>query len=52
MKRFEGKVALVTGGARNTGLEIVDLFLSEGAKVFDAELRSAILKSAEDSKEE
>ena len=26
--------------------------LSEGAKVFDAELRSAILKSAEDSKEE
>lgn len=34
MKRFEGKVALVTGGARNTGLEIVDSFLREGATVF------------------
>ena len=34
MKRFENKVVLVTGGARNTGLEIVDLFLSEGAKVY------------------
>ena len=34
MRRFEGKTVLVTGGARNTGLEIVDLFLSEGAKVF------------------
>jgi len=34
MKRFEGKVVVVTGGARNTGLEIVDSFLREGAKVF------------------
>ena len=24
MKQFEGKVVLVTGGSRNTGLEIVD----------------------------
>ncbi len=31
---FEGKVVVVTGGARNTGLEIVDSFLREGAKVF------------------
>ena len=34
MKRFEGKVVVVTGGSRNTGLEIVDSFLREGAKVF------------------
>ena len=34
MSRFEGKVVVVTGGARNTGLEIVDSFLREGAKVF------------------
>lgn len=34
MKRFEGKVVLVTGGAKNTGLEIVDAFLREGARVF------------------
>ena len=34
MKQFEGKTVLVTGGSRNTGLEIVDRFLQEGAKVF------------------
>ena len=34
MKRFDGRVVLVTGGSRNTGLEIVDLFLREGACVF------------------
>ena len=34
MGRFDGKTVLVTGGARNTGLEIVDLFLTEGAEVF------------------
>lgn len=34
MGRFDGKVVLVTGGARNTGLEIVDMFITEGAKVF------------------
>ena len=28
------KVVVVTGGCRNTGLEIVDRFLREGAKVF------------------
>ena len=32
--RFEGKVVLVTGGNRNTGLAIVERFAREGAKVF------------------
>lgn len=34
MKRFEGKVVLVTGGNRNTGLDLVERFLREGAKVY------------------
>ena len=34
VNRFSGQVVLVTGGSRNTGLEIVDLFLREGARVF------------------
>ena len=34
MKRFEGKVVLVTGGNRNTGLDLVEKFAREGAKVF------------------
>ena len=34
MGRFEGKVVLVTGGNRNTGLDIVEKFAREGAKVF------------------
>ena len=34
MNKFKDKVVLVTGGNRNTGLEIVSLFLEEGARVF------------------
>lgn len=34
MKRFEGKVVLVTGTSRNTGVGIAALFIREGAKVF------------------
>ena len=34
MKRFEGKVVLVTGGNRNTGLWLVKRFVDEGARVF------------------
>ncbi len=33
MKRFENKVVIVTGASRNTGVEIADLFIREGAKV-------------------
>lgn len=34
MNRFKGKVLLVTGGNRNTGLWLVKKFVDEGAKVF------------------
>jgi len=34
MGRFEGKIVLVTGGSRNTGLAIVEKFAREGARVF------------------
>ena len=34
MGRFDGKVVLVTGGNRNTGLWLVKKFVDEGAKVF------------------
>ena len=34
MGRFENKVVLVTGGNRNTGLDLVEKFAREGAKVF------------------
>ncbi|MBQ7667237.1 MAG: SDR family oxidoreductase [Kiritimatiellae bacterium] len=32
--RFDGKVVLVTGGSRNTGLDMVERFVREGAKVW------------------
>lgn len=34
MNRFQGKVVLVTGGNRNTGLDIVEKFAKEGARVY------------------
>lgn len=36
MKRFEGKVVVVTGTSRNTGVAIARLFIREGAKVYVA----------------
>ena len=33
MRRFDGKVVLVTGASRNTGVGIAALFIREGAKV-------------------
>ena len=52
MGRFEGKVVLVTGGNRNTGLDIVEKFVREGAKVYmcgssaaSTEKGASILKS-------
>ncbi len=34
MNKFKDKVVLITGGSRNTGLDLVEKFASEGAKVF------------------
>ncbi len=34
MGRFDGKIVLVTGGSRNTGLSLVEKFEKEGAKVY------------------
>jgi NAD(P)-dependent dehydrogenase (short-subunit alcohol dehydrogenase family) len=40
MKRFEGQVAIVTGGARGLGEKMVERFAGEGAKVVIADILS------------
>jgi 3-oxoacyl-[acyl-carrier protein] reductase len=43
---FEGKVGLVTGGARGIGLSIADALVREGASVFICGRNPATLKTA------
>lgn len=46
MGRFEGKVAVVTGGAQGIGLEIVSGLVKEGARVVVADLEAGTLQAA------
>lgn len=46
--RFEGKVAIITGGASGIGLATVDLFVKEGAKVTVADMNKEALDKVKD----
>lgn len=48
-KRFEGKVALVTGGAGGIGAEIVRALIEEGASVAIFDTNSTAISSLVDS---
>jgi len=47
MKRFEGKIVLITGAAQGVGKEIVKLFVSEGAKAYIADINYDGIKKLE-----
>jgi len=49
MKRLEGRVCVVTGGAGSVGLATARLFLAEGARVALIDLRQAELQRAAES---
>lgn len=52
MKRFDGKVAFVTGGSRGIGKSIVELFAKEGAKVAIIDVNEdALFQTAEELKQ-
>ena len=49
MKRFEGKIALVTGGANGLGENLARRLVSEGAKVIIADIEEDTIKTVCDS---